>query len=388
MLTIRQPFFKKSKKGFRDSWGLLKNRFEYFGIIGSDGYLSSDPGEMNLYEGISFSGRIQKDIFEGQSELKHVDGISMIGSWSKGKLVKGKIIFKEITHIKAIEIDSKENNYQILLHNDHTMTIKSGLKYKFNEKEHSYTLSFKFVRNELLVRLKTRKSNPLMAKKVYKEVHEFNPSIRLTKYVVIENSIITMDIFSNYKVCYCIEETGNEIVLKLRFVFYTNGTVFCGKSSYRKNEDEPAHISGELVDLDDYLMSNNPKTEIPHFEKFIYNLGKAGDPPTYFINRFQVEDILVLVLATLMDKKNIFDVIIKFVMSNNELTFDWNQWNPDGYFQMVINPKAKFVYKNRISKGMNSNFIKQELEGFNWNTFSSQDYFQQVVDIKQLKTFY
>ena len=389
MSVARLPFFKKSKTAYRDRWGLLKNRYEYFGIIGSDGFLNSEPGEMNLYEGINFSGKILKDIFEGQSELKHVDGITIAGTWSKGKMIRGKILFKEQSHIKCIEIDRYQNLYQLILNNDHSFAIKHGFKYKFTEKEQTYSLSFRLLGQELLIRLKTRKSNPLLTKKLFKVVYEFYPSLRLTKHVIIENSKITMEVFANYKVCYCIEDTGNEIISKIRCMFYTNGTVFFGKSSYRKNDDEPCHMSGLLVDLDVYFITNNPKNEFPYYEKFVYTLGKPSDTHSYFINRFQVsEDLLGQILDTFADKKQIFEVLITNVMSRYELTFDWTQWNPDGYFQMVVNPKTKFVYKNRISKGMNSNFINRELEGYNWYTFNATDYFQQITDIKQFKTFY
>ena len=134
------PCFEKSKGQRVSNRGLLKNRFEFFGVL-NKGFLKIDAGELAMFEDISYSGQIKKDLFQGEGELKLPDGITMRGLWNSGSLYSGRINFRDISFIEFIEVNRKDNIYKLKTSKDSKLiNITDILEFEFQENKHDIVI--------------------------------------------------------------------------------------------------------------------------------------------------------------------------------------------------------------------------------------------------------
>lgn len=367
----KDPCFKRSKLNV-DNVGLLKNRFTYRGLM--DDYLKMDAGELKMCEEIRFQGKIQNDFFQGWGELFMLDGILLKGEWKNGNLNKGHMYFEEIDEIKSVYIDIESKNYIINFKNRNE-ELEDGREFEFVENDKKYKMKFtiskfKGLQLEILVEI----GKKTLSKSKYLIRYKINSNLMFKKEIFIENSILSFEIFANYKFIYTLEEIQNGIIHIDKIIVYSNGIVFGGNT--RLNAIEKSDLSkkrmtkimkmpGYYIDFDEFFKNKEKFDFYSKFSLANIKLMKKVKPDSKkhksefnnFLKNF-MED-------TVKNKKvNYFKYLFDNLFIEKEIKIEWKSFDINYFDRLSKFVGKKFNYKERLSRGF---LEKRKPKPFEWN---------------------
>ena len=381
------PCFEKSKAQRIYNRGLLKNRFEFFGVL-NKGFLKIDAGELFMFEDISYSGQIKKDLFQGEGELKISDEITMRGIWHSGSLVSGRITLKNINFIDYIEVNRKDNTYKLKTNKEAKLIpIVEDMNFEFQENKHDLTVELKLSEAQgLIIKIMKKITTLTLTDKYYTVSTVFAPMLYYIREYLIEGSKINFSIYPCYKAEYILRTLKTENRYNIRhLVIYPEGKCFMGKTDNIPKGDKKLNglqlaIPGILIDLDEFLIDNIKSLNF--FDVFSLKTGNKRllKKPTRKIKRGEIEKgVFMRLINSIQQKKSILRQLVNDEIDKCQTKFDWKLYGSN-YFEGVLAISANsFDYNNRLSKQFLTDVVEKNLIQFNW-TKKSDIYFQILND--------
>lgn len=386
MTHVLPPCFIKSKGQRTSNRGLLKNRFEFFGVLDKD-YLKIDAGELVMFEGIKYTGQINKDLFHGEGELNLPDGYVLTGIWRNGMLINGRLYLKEINYIDFIEVNMETNIFRLKFNKEIKQhEITNNLSLEFKEKKIEFVILFTFSKLQgINIQIIKKIPHFTLNERCYSIKTTITPLLYYSKEYIIENSRIIFNAFPNYKVEYVLKTVRGESKYNLkRFVVYPNGTCFLGKIDNIEPTQDISHshnlqMPGIYIDLDEYLVDH--KKFFPFYDKFSLMSGHKRNltQTKKKVKRMEIEKaIFGKLINCISNKLKIIDHIHTEELDRCQMRFQWNNFT-DNYFEdtMIIHTNA-FDYTKRMSKDFVSEVTEKTLTSFNWKT-KTDNYFNFLI---------
>lgn len=374
MTSKTTPCFEKSKGQRVSNRGLLKNRFEFFGVL-NKGFLKIDAGELVMFEDISYTGQIKKDLFQGEGELKLPDGITIRGMWNHGSLISGRVIFKDINSIEYVEVNLKDNMFKFKTPKDvKPLVITDGMTLEFVEAKNEIQVAFKLNEVQGITIYITRKiPNLTLIDKHYVVSTTLAPLLYFKKDFHIEDSRVSFVIYPSYKVEYILRTIKSENRFNIRhMVIYPEGKCFMGKIDNIVKGDKHFNstrlsMPGMFVDLDEFLIDNIKM--LNYYEIFSLKTGNRRliKKPDKKIKRTEIEkSVFTRLITAILQKKSVLKHLVSEEIDKCQMKFDWKGYRHNYFDDVLVVTKDPFDYQKRLSRNFLTNIIEKSLMQFNW----------------------
>lgn len=374
------PCFAKSRAIREKNRGLLKNRFEFLGVL-DRGYLKIDAGELIMFEDISYVGQVKRDDFDGEGELRLCGEYRLRGLWRAGVLYSGRITFQLIQAIEYIEVNCEKKVYRIKMRKElKPIKIYEKKVIEFSQGEIKFTLSFELSELQHLV-VHIAKETPMLAlaEKKYRELVSLTPSLHFRREFCIDRSRISFTVFASYKVEYeTITAKQSDRFLVKSLTFYPNGSVFCGTldnmagSSEATLRSKSLNMPGYLIDLDEYYLDNAKR--FPAFSAFSRKSGYKSRflSSSSKVSRAKVDkSVFGRILQSVAAKTPIFATLVKEEIESSKTKFKWVNYTP-GYFDNLMASTRPFRFEERASKELFEYGVEKRLVAFRWGDVNEQ----------------